>query len=169
MEENNNLDLRSEKIRKIIGRIPPRLVRTGTVVITLLVIGMMWAATTIHIPMTIEGNGYFHRFNIEDTVYSYVNIEIPYKYMFMFYNQKRTFKIAFDGLPENEYTVVTSYEMDYDVKEHDGGQFFLVLVRLDNAWANKHRLKQNQVAHASTLISDKTLWKLIFHDDDMPR
>lgn len=38
MDENNNLELRSEKIRNIIGEIPPRLVRTGTAVIMAVVV-----------------------------------------------------------------------------------------------------------------------------------
>lgn len=33
MDEKDNIELRSEKVRNIIGGVPPRLVRAGTVVI----------------------------------------------------------------------------------------------------------------------------------------
>ena len=35
MDEKDNIELRSEKVRNIIGGVPPRLVRAGTVVIIL--------------------------------------------------------------------------------------------------------------------------------------
>ena len=34
----DNIELRSEKVRHIIGQVPPALVRTGTMVITLVII-----------------------------------------------------------------------------------------------------------------------------------
>ena len=38
--ESDNIELRSEKVRNIIGKIPPRLVRVGTVVITIIVLAL---------------------------------------------------------------------------------------------------------------------------------
>ncbi len=36
--EADNIELRSEKVRNVIGEVPPRLVRVGTVVITIVVL-----------------------------------------------------------------------------------------------------------------------------------
>ena len=33
--ESENIELRSEKVRNVIGKVPPRLVSLGTVIITL--------------------------------------------------------------------------------------------------------------------------------------
>ena len=38
--ESDNIELRSEKVRNIIGKVPPRLVRVGTVVITIIVLAL---------------------------------------------------------------------------------------------------------------------------------
>ena len=39
-KESDNIELRSEKVRKVIGKVPPRLVRIGTVVITLIILAL---------------------------------------------------------------------------------------------------------------------------------
>ena len=46
--ETDNIELRSEKVRHIIGQVPPALVRMGSVVITLVVIALGIASYTIH-------------------------------------------------------------------------------------------------------------------------
>lgn len=46
----NRIELRSEKIRKFIGEIPPAPVRWGTVLIVLIFIALILAATLIPYP-----------------------------------------------------------------------------------------------------------------------
>ncbi|EGN56436.1 hypothetical protein PRBRB14_08440 [Hallella multisaccharivorax DSM 17128] len=70
----DNIELRSEKVRHIIGKVPPLLVRTGTVVVTLIVIALAVAFYTIRYPITIEVEG---RVMPHDTL----QIVIPYKYL----------------------------------------------------------------------------------------
>ena len=36
--ESDNIELRSEKVRRVIGEVPPLIVRMGTVIITIIVI-----------------------------------------------------------------------------------------------------------------------------------
>jgi hypothetical protein len=36
MEANDNIELRSERVRKIIGKVPPRLISLGITIVTLL-------------------------------------------------------------------------------------------------------------------------------------
>ena len=38
--EEEDIEIRSEKMRRIIGEIPPRLVRTGTAVIAVIAVAM---------------------------------------------------------------------------------------------------------------------------------
>ena len=38
--ESDNIELRSEKVRRVIGEVPPRLVRIGTAVITLIILAL---------------------------------------------------------------------------------------------------------------------------------
>lgn len=39
-KELDNIELRSEKVRNIVGKVPPRLVSLGTVVITIIVLAL---------------------------------------------------------------------------------------------------------------------------------
>ena len=70
----DNIELRSEKVRHIIGQVPPALVRTGTMVITLVVIALAIAFYTIRYPITIEAQGKVTR---SDSV----ELLVPYKYL----------------------------------------------------------------------------------------
>ncbi|MBD5280764.1 MAG: hypothetical protein HDS35_09515 [Bacteroides sp.] len=45
---NGNIELRSEKVRKLLGEIPPSLVRWGTVIITVIFLALL--ATVCLIP-----------------------------------------------------------------------------------------------------------------------
>lgn len=45
---NGNIELRSEKVRKFLGKIPPSLVRWGTVIITVIFLALL--ATVCLIP-----------------------------------------------------------------------------------------------------------------------
>ncbi len=38
--ESENIELRSEKVRRVIGEVPPLIVRMGTVIITIIVIAL---------------------------------------------------------------------------------------------------------------------------------
>ena len=49
MDMEDKVELRSEKVRKIIGEIPPRLVRTGTSVILIIIALLAVAAYTLKI------------------------------------------------------------------------------------------------------------------------
>ena len=54
METSNNthdkIELRSEKVRKLIGEIPPSLVRWGTVIITIVFIALLAAVCLLPYP-----------------------------------------------------------------------------------------------------------------------
>ena len=77
MSETNNIELRSEKVRQIIGKVPPVLARTGTFIITILVIALAVAFYTIRYPITIEVEG---RVMPHDTL----QIAVSYKYLYLF-------------------------------------------------------------------------------------
>ena len=55
--ESENIELRSEKVRNVIGKVPPRLVSLGTVIITIIVLALAVAFYKIPYPISIEANG----------------------------------------------------------------------------------------------------------------
>ena len=54
--ESENIELRSEKVRNVIGKVPPRLVSLGTVVITIIVLALAVAFYKIPYPITMVSN-----------------------------------------------------------------------------------------------------------------
>ena len=56
-ESDDNIELRSEKVRNVIGKVPPRLVSLGTVVITIIVLALSVAFYKTPYPISIEANG----------------------------------------------------------------------------------------------------------------
>lgn len=91
MENNDidNIELRSEKVRHIIGKVPPVLVRTGTFIITIIVIALAVAFYTIRYPITIEVEG---RVMPHDTL----QIVVPYKYLYLF-TEPRQVSVTYEG------------------------------------------------------------------------
>lgn len=56
MDKNyEQIELRSEKVRNIIGRIPPLLIRSGITLIALLITGLAVAACFIPFPENVKG------------------------------------------------------------------------------------------------------------------
>ena len=56
-ESDDNIELRSEKVRNVIGKVPPRLVSLGTIVITIIVLALAVAFYKIPYPISIEVKG----------------------------------------------------------------------------------------------------------------
>lgn len=54
---SDNIELRSEKVRNVIGKVPPRLVSLGTVLITVIVLALALAFYKIPYPISIEATG----------------------------------------------------------------------------------------------------------------
>ena len=57
MYTKDNIELRSEKVRKVIGKIPPFLIRIGTAIITLIMIAFALAFYTIPYPISLNVEG----------------------------------------------------------------------------------------------------------------
>src|SRR5574344_3104467 len=119
MEANDNIELRSERVRKRIGKVPPRLISLGITIVTLFIAGMIYVVTTVHFPFTIECSGGIHYFEISPNTYYYANIEVPYRYLYLFHKHRR-FNISFEGFRENETVVATTDGFDDRVITKEG-------------------------------------------------
>ncbi len=71
---DDKIELRSEKVRTIIGEIPSRVVRYGIIVITIVISGLLAAAYFIPYPETIDA-----KIMIKNETQG--TIAIPYKYI----------------------------------------------------------------------------------------
>ena len=109
-KELDNIELRSEKVRNVIGKVPPRLVSLGTVIIVIIVFALAAAFYKIPYPISIEANG-------EVVNHRMVQVFVPYKYLYLF-NEPRTAHVSFEGYDNISYQFdVTSHSTKLVHKE----------------------------------------------------
>ena len=147
----NNIELRSEKVRHIIGQVPPALVRIGTMVITLVVIALAIAFYTIRYPITIEAQGKVMR---NDSV----ELLVPYKYLYLF-DELRTARITLEGQDDDAAPIVCPITSHNDK---------LLIIRGNHYFAAKASIHSNGrnvqpglKVSAKITISDMTLWQQV--------
>jgi len=74
MAENiDNIELRSEKVRNIIGQIPPRIIRTGISIIFIVVIGILTGTYFFKYEYTIKTTATIEQINNT----TFIEIKIP--------------------------------------------------------------------------------------------
>ena len=148
----DNIELRSEKVRHIIGQVPPALVRTGTMVITLVVIALAIAFYTIRYPITIEAQGKVTR---SDSV----ELLVPYKYLYLF-DEPRMARITLEGQDNDDAPIVCSITSHND-KLHTiaGNHYFAAKAPIRDC---RISVQSGLNVSARIVVSDKTLWQQIF-------
>ncbi len=74
MDETKDIELRSEKVRNIIGQIPSKIIRIGITIIFVVVLALLLGATFFKFDRTIDAPATLY---IENTRVHY-SIEVPY-------------------------------------------------------------------------------------------
>lgn len=150
--ETDNIELRSEKVRHIIGQVPPALVRMGTVVISLVVIALGIASYTIHYPITVEAQGKV-RGN------GSIELLVPYKYLYLF-DEPRTARISIEGQDDDVVPIVCPITSHNDkLLIVDGKHYFTAKTHIRSNGSN---VQLGLNVSARIVVSDKTLWQQIF-------
>lgn len=153
-KELDNIELRSEKVRNVIGKVPPRLVSLGTVIITIIVLALAVAFYKIPYPISIETNG-------EVVNHRTVQVFVPYKYLYLF-NEPRTAHVSFEGYDNISYQFdVTSHSTKLVHKE-DGNYFVATTTINTQGNSIKSVLQKYMKADVRIIISNKTLWQQVF-------
>ena len=152
--ELDNIELRSEKVRNVIGKVPPRLVCLGTVIITIIVLALAVAFYKIPYPISIEANG-------EVVNHRAVQVFVPYKYLYLF-KEPRTAHVSFEGYDNISYQFdVTSHSTKLVHKE-DGNYFVATATINTQGNSRKSVLQKYMKADVGIIISNKTLWQQVF-------
>ena len=148
----DNIELRSEKVRHIIGQVPPALVRTGTLIISLVVIALAVAFYTIRYPITIEAQG-------KVTSNDSVELLIPYKYLYLF-DEPRTARITLEGQDNDDAPIVCPITSHNDkLLDVDGNHYFTAKTHIRSNGSN---VPPGLKVSARIIVSDKTLWQQVF-------
>ena len=150
----DNIELRSEKVRHIIGQVPPALVRTGTMVITLVVIALALAFYTIRYPITIEAQG-------KVTSNDSVELLVPYKYLYLF-DEPRTARLTLEGQDNDDAPIVCSITShNENLLIVDGNHYFTAKTYIRSNGSNS---QPGLNVSARIVVSDQTLWQQVFKE-----
>ncbi len=151
-KELDNIELRSEKVRNVIGKVPPRLISLGTVIITIIVLSLAVAFYKIPYPISIEADG-------EVINQRTVQVFVPYKYLYLF-DEPRTANVSFEGKDNQSYQCnITSHNTKLIHRE--GGNYFMA-IGIVKAYGKTIPVQRYQKANIRIIISNKKLWQHVF-------
>ena len=151
--ESDNIELRSEKVRNVIGKVPPRLVSLGTVIIAIIILALAVAFYKIPYPISIAANG-------EVVNQRTVQVFVPYKYLYLF-NEPRTAHVTFDG---NDNTSYNCGIISHNAKliHRENGNYFMAIATVSTHGQKPPVLQKYMNAEVRIIVSNKTLWQQVF-------
>ena len=149
---DDKIELRSEKIRHIIGEIPSRIVRYGITIITIVLLVLLVGAYFIPYPETISAK-------IEMTNRQQGTVDIPYKYVNWVVKGKNV-SIELEGYDTEMYgaangTITATMHTPRQTAE---GNVFTAQVRITDC---KYNLISGMTGTASILVSNESILQRI--------
>ncbi|MBW4772814.1 HlyD family secretion protein [Prevotella jejuni] len=149
---DDKIELRSEKIRHIIGEIPSRIVRYGITIITIVLLVLLVGAYFIPYPETISAR-------IEMTNRQQGTVDIPYKYVNTVKKGKNV-SIELEGYDTEMYgaangTITATMHTPRQTAE---GNVFTAQVRITDC---KYNLISGMTGTASILVSNESILQRI--------
>lgn len=155
MEKNyEQIELRSEKVRNIIGRIPPLLIRSGITLIALLITALAAATCFIPYPENVKGK-------VDVTINDNSEIEIitfiPYTEIARI-KEDMPVSIEMEGYNARTYGHLNGKvkTIHKEVSKKEGKNYFRADLKLDNA-VDYHIMKKGMEGTATILVSDRSL------------
>ena len=150
---DSKIELRSEKVRSIIGEIPSRIVRYGITIITVVILGLLVGAYFIPYPETISAK-------VQMKNDRQGAITVPYKYVNTI-ARGMTANIEFEGYDAETYGVAhgTIITISNTSRQTAEGSVFTTQVRIT---ACKYNLVSGMTGTASILVSNESVLQKIF-------
>ena len=151
---DNKIELRSEKVRHIIGDIPSRIVRYGITIITIVILGLLIGTYFIPYPETISAK-------VQMTDAHQGAITIPYKYVNTI-ARGMTANIEFEGYDAEIYGVANGVitATSHTPRQTAEGSVFTVQVRITDC---KYKLVSGMTGTVSILVSNESVLQRIVH------
>ena len=149
---DNKIELRSEKIRHIIGEIPSRIVRYGITIITIVILGLLVGAYFIPYPETISAK-------VQMTNAHQGTITVPYKYVNTI-ARGMTANIEVEGYDAETYGVANGVitATSHTPRQTAEGSVFTAQVRITDC---RYKIISGMVGTASILISNESVLQRI--------
>lgn len=149
---DNKIELRSEKVRHIIGEIPSRIVRYGITIITIVILGLLAGAYFIPYPETISAK-------VQITNAHKGTVAIPYKYVNMI-AKGMTANIEFEGYDAETYGVANGVitTISHTPQQAATSNVFTAQVRITDC---KYKIIGGMTGTASILVSNESVLQRI--------
>ena len=149
---DNKIELRSEKVRHIIGEIPSRIVRYGITIITIVILGLLIGAYFIPYPETISAK-------VQMISTHQGTIAIPYKYVNTMASGM-TANIEFDGYDAATYGTANGKitAASHTPRQTAAGSVFTAQVKVT---ACKYKLVSGMTGTATILVSNESVLQRI--------
>ena len=153
MADIDNIELRSEKTRQIIGMVPSRIVRYGTLIISAIIIALLIAAYFIPYPDNLQVNAMV--VNTEDGEQQ-IQAYVPYSYVSTIHGGMNA-NIEFEGYPSADYGFIatTVKHINKDVQNINGQNHFTIY--MDIQCNENIALLSGMIGTANILVSDKSI------------
>ena len=149
---DNKIELRSEKVKHIIGEIPSGIVRYGITIITIVILGLLVGAYFIPYPETISAK-------VQMTNARQGTIDIPYKYVNTI-TRGMTVNIEVEGYDAETYGaangIITS--TSHTPRQTAAGSVFTAQIRITDC---RYKIISGMTGTASILISNESILQKI--------
>lgn len=149
---DDKIELRSEKIRYIIGEIPSGIVRYGITIITIVLLVLLVGAYFIPYPETISAM-------VQMTNAHQGTIDIPYKYVNTI-ARGMTANIEFEGYDAETYGVANGMitAISHTPRQTAAGNVFTAQVKVTDC---KYKIISGMTGTASILVSNESVLQRI--------
>lgn len=149
---DDRIELRSEKVRHIIGEIPSGIVRHGIMVITVVILGLLVGAYFIPYPETVSAT-------VQISNSHQGTMAIPYKYVNTI-ARGMTVNVEIDGYDAETYGVAkgTITITSHTPHQTTSGDVFMAQVQIKEC---KYKLVSGITGTASILISNESILQRI--------
>ena len=149
---DDKIELRSEKVRHIIGEIPSKIVRYGIMIITIVILGLLAGAYFIPYPETISAK-------VQMTNARQGTIAVPYKYVNTL-ARGMTVNIEFEGYDAETYGVangVITATSHIPLQTETGSVFTAQVSMLDC----RYKIISGMTGTAFILVSNESIFQRV--------
>lgn len=159
MKKYENIELRSEKTRSIIGKIPSSLIRSGITIIALILLSLTMALYYIPYPENIQIKTRIISTKTGNKAISY----IPYEYITKI-KKRMPVQIELEGYPSHMFGTLEGYisNINTEALKNEGHNLFKITIDIKNK--NQIKIKNGLTGLGYILVSNDSILIYIFEN-----
>lgn len=160
MSETDNIELRSEKVRNIIGQIPPIIIRAGITAIFFIILGLLVGTWFFRYEYTIKATASIELQNNNLIIY----IKIPANEIDKVKTGQKVI-LDFNNIPNlyNEKIIVKTQTIPNKIEISEKGGFYLSLIKIPKD-TKTEKGKEINIIQQTTINAEIITDKISFFD-----